>query len=176
MYKYCTTEESALRQRQFEQCLLELMQTIPYPQISIVQICAQAGLSRKSFYRYFGSKDDCLLALIDHAIMDGSSYYLPEFSEQAYSRSACERFFSYWKSMHPLLKVLAENDLITPLAHRMSFYLEREEWGLKHTRRSRERIIFLAGGIMSLVMHWHHTGYEKSTQEMASILESILSD
>ena len=51
MYKHCTTEESAQRQRQLEQCLLELMADTPYSAITIGQICQQAGISRKSFYR-----------------------------------------------------------------------------------------------------------------------------
>ena len=77
MYKYCATEESARRQRQLEQCLLELMLTENYPQITISQICDLAGISRKSFYRYFTSKEGCLYALLDHAVFDGASYYLP---------------------------------------------------------------------------------------------------
>ena len=78
MYKHCTTEESAHRQRQLEQNLLELMAEQPYSGITINQICDLAGISRKSFYRYFGSKDGCLHALLDHTIMDGAAYFTPD--------------------------------------------------------------------------------------------------
>ena len=77
MYKHCNTEESAYRQRQLEQSLLELMEDFPYKAITIGQICDQVGISRKSFYRYFDSKDGCLFALLDHTIMDGTGYYMP---------------------------------------------------------------------------------------------------
>ena len=174
MYKHCSTEESVSRQRQFEQCLLKLMHTVSYPQISIVQLCAQTGLSRKCFYRYFGSKDDCLAALIDHAIMDGSAYYFPERNEHTYARGAYERFFTYWKSMASLLTSLDKSNLLALLTERMILNLEREEWGIHHTRTSREHLVFIAGGIISLVMEWHRTGYRKSIQEMAAILETVL--
>ena len=49
MYKHCSTEESALRQRQFENCLLELMHQTPYSQITIGDLCDRMQLSRKSF-------------------------------------------------------------------------------------------------------------------------------
>ena len=49
MYKHCNTEDSARRQRQLEQYLLELMEDVPYSGITIGQICQQAGISRKSF-------------------------------------------------------------------------------------------------------------------------------
>ena len=70
MYKHCNTEESAQRQRQLEQCLLVLMKERLLPQITIGDICEQAGISRKSFYRYFSSKDGALHALIDHTLLD----------------------------------------------------------------------------------------------------------
>ena len=68
-YKHCITESSADRQRQFEAALLELMEHKNYSQISVQEICDRVGLSRKSFYRYFSSKEMCLTALVDHAIL-----------------------------------------------------------------------------------------------------------
>ena len=70
MYKDCITEESARRQRQLELCLQDLMLTTEYSQITISDISDRAGISRKSFYRYFNSKEGCLCALLDHAIFD----------------------------------------------------------------------------------------------------------
>ena len=39
MYKHCNTEDSARRQRQLEQCLLDMMTDLPYSNITISQIC-----------------------------------------------------------------------------------------------------------------------------------------
>ena len=93
MYKHCNTEESAQRQRQLEQCLLELMSDVPYANIKIGQICDLSGVSRKSFYRYFDSKDGCLHALLDHIIMNGSAYYMSNADDEDTSLTFCIRIF-----------------------------------------------------------------------------------
>ena len=72
MYKTCNTEESVLRQQQLEDCLLKNMLQKSYGEISVSDLCEQAGISRKSFYRYFGNKDGCLCALLDRVLINAS--------------------------------------------------------------------------------------------------------
>ena len=57
MYKQCQTEQSTARQRQLEQGLLQIMQKRHYDEISVSDLCEELGIPRKSFYRYFASKD-----------------------------------------------------------------------------------------------------------------------
>ena len=76
--------------------------------------------------------------------------------------------------MTPLLSILDKNNLLALLMERMLLNFEQEEWGMHHANLSREHLIFIAGGIMSLVMEWHRTGYKKSIREMAAILETIM--
>ncbi len=179
MYKHCTTEESVHRQRQLEHCLMDTMLTTPYSQITICQICQQAGISRKSFYRYFGSKEGCLCALLDHCIIEGASYYLPEHGEAVNSRILFERFFGYWKQQKPLLDALARNNLSLNLVERMMAYLEEEEQTFLQYMGGRandsyEQMLFVVSGIMGLVLNWHSSGYQKSATQMASILEKVI--
>lgn len=70
MYKICHTEESSRRQRKLEQGLLEALQIQGYHKITLTDLCSQLKIPRKSFYRYFPTKEDCLLALIDHTLSD----------------------------------------------------------------------------------------------------------
>ena len=70
MYKLCKTEQSAQRQRQLEEGLLTAMKTKRYEEITISDLCEQMDIPRKSFYRYFSSKDGALHALIDHTLLD----------------------------------------------------------------------------------------------------------
>ena len=72
MYKLCKTEYSVRRQRQIEEALLETMETSRYEDISVSDLCARLGIPRKSFYRYFSSKDGALFALIDHRLLKTS--------------------------------------------------------------------------------------------------------
>lgn len=179
MYKYCATEESARRQRQLENCLQELMLDENYGQITISNICDRAGISRKSFYRYFSSKEGCLYALIDHAIFDGAAYYLPDRPHEIDTRMIYERFFSYWKNKAALLDALDKNSMGLLLAERMLAYTVNEEQEFRYLFRdmaseSAERSIFYISGILGLVLSWHKSGFSKGPSQMAAILSDMI--
>ena len=139
MYKDCITEESARRQRQLELCLQDLMLTTEYSQITISDISDRAGISRKSFYRYFYSKEGCLCALLDHAIFDGASYYLPNHSDNQSPPFIYERFFRYWKDKQNLLDALYRNSMSTRLVEQMVRYVMQEEQDFKVFLKARDQ-------------------------------------
>lgn len=179
MYKHCATEESVRRQRQLEDCLLELMLTVEYPHITVGDICDRAGIARKSFYRYFSSKDGCFYALLDHAIIDGASYYLPNHNDDQSGGAIYERFFRYWKEQRRLLDALDRNAMGLHLVQRMMAYISQEEHEFRlflqrQESDARERSLFYVGGIMTLVLDWHKTGYQKSILQMARILSGLI--
>lgn len=178
MYKHCNTEESAQRQRQLEQCLLQLMVDVPYDNVTIGQICEHADISRKSFYRYFDSKDDCLHALLDHTIMEGSSYYMFE-QEEDDALTFCTRIFEFWYKQTPLLDALERNGQSLQLLQRMVRYILLEEpeyanyMGIGE-HNLMEHIVYNVGGIMGLILTWHHEGYQKSPEQMGAILNQMI--
>ena len=175
MYKHCTTEEGARRQREFEQCLLELMARDSYEQITIGDICQSLGMSRKSFYRYFSSRQGCLYALIDHAILQFMIAYLPDNFHSLNLQQLFETFFTYWKGLCPLLDALVKNDLIPCMLERSLFCMIHEEQFLRRAlgadadNDGYEQLIFISSGITGLLIHWHVTGYQKTIPQMASI-------
>ena len=179
MYKDCNTEESARRQRQLEQCLLELMATAPYAGISVGQICELGGISRKSFYRYFDSKEGCLHALVDHAIMDVSSYCMADSAEDFSDPEFCAHIFEYWQQQTPLLDALDANDITILLIRRIIRYILTEEpdyaryMGIPQNSLT-EHIVFTVSGVMSLVLTWHHSGYTKTAAQMGELLYQMI--
>lgn len=179
MYKHCATEESARRQRQLEQSLLELMHTENYTHITIADICGRVGITRKSFYRYFSSKEDCLHALLDHAVIDSATFYLPSADDDKSPFMIYQRFFQYWKEKQHLTEALVRNGMTTLLVERMLAYTIQEEQEFRNfqhgnTRDTHERNLFYLGGIMALVLDWHRNGYQRSALEMAEILGRLI--
>ncbi len=179
MYKYCATEESARRQRQLEQSLLQLMLAESYAQITVADICDRVGITRKSFYRYFSSKEGCLCALIDHAIFDGAAYYLPDHHADQSFQFVYRRFFYYWKEKHDLLDALMRNGLSMYLVDRMLNYAVQEEQEFRFFLQgpgddAHECSVFFVGGVMSMVLDWHHTGYCRSVDQMAATLSNLI--
>lgn len=179
MYKHCATEESARRQRQLEQSLLELMLSVGYGPITIADICDRVGITRKSFYRYFSSKEGCLHALLDHAVIDGASFYLPGADEDRSPSLIYRRFFQYWKERHDLTEALLRNGLTTLLVEQMLAYSIQEEREFRfflhgNANDTHERTVFYLGGSMALVLDWHRSGYQRSVLEMAEILARMV--
>ena len=60
MYKLCITEKSAKNQVALEQAFLRLALQYNYADITITDICQEAGLSRKVYYRLFENIIDVL--------------------------------------------------------------------------------------------------------------------
>lgn len=182
MYKQCRTEQSATRQRILEQGLLEAMSQQHYDEISVSDLCDRLEIPRKSFYRYFSSKDGALHALIDHALMDYESFVAPDFSgDRRTVLQDMERVFAYWQHRRKLLDALARSNLSGVLIERAinhaiaeptlpkRFLPDEERWTQEHITS------FAVCGMMSMVVQWHHEGYPQSVQQMAQVAVRLVS-
>ena len=182
MYKLCKTEQSARRQRRLEEGLLSLMQQKTYGEISISELCDTLMIPRKSFYRYFSGKDGALYALIDHTLMDYESFSQPYDSDQHRTlESDMQRFFSFWAEKKPFLDALARSDMSSVLVERSIQHAQKEAGGLQRFLPAENRgmgkyvIMFGVCGLMTMVLDWHHSGYEESPEQLARIAARLIS-
>ena len=180
IYRRCNTEESVRRQRQIENCLLDMMQTIPYQQITVGGICEKAGLSRKSFYRYFSSREGCLHGLIDHFILDSHQVYHNEPITEDDPVKVLECYFSFWKQHSALLDVLYRNQLSSQLLERSMLRVTQEHLEFHNFLNAEnpddafEQALFIISGIIGLIIHWHLSGYRKTPTQMAVVTNRLL--
>jgi len=182
MYKLCKTEQSAARQRQLEQGLLEAMKQKRYDEISISDLCDRMEIPRKSFYRYFTGKDGALQALIDHTLMEFADY--TELYRQGKVRTIqldLESFFQFWVQRKDLLDVLARSGLSGLLVNRaVAFALTDDVLPMRflpNENHTMQQHITMFGvcGLMSMVLNWHDTGYAIPAQEMARVAVRMIS-
>lgn len=183
MYKKCITEKAALQQRRIEERLLAVMQDKPFAEITVSSLCEQTGLSRKTFYRLFESKQDVLDSLIDRVIRDYVRYSLPQQAMVPGVSVELLGFYHYWKNQKALLDVLSKNSISTVLYERCIRHIMQEEMDvlrqsglLPALQGNTEALIFFMSGILTLVVSWHHSGFEKSPLQMAVITEKLLSE
>lgn len=174
MYKLCKTEQSAARQREVEQGLLELMMIQRYEDISVSDLCSRVGIPRKSFYRYFSSKDGAFHALLDHTMMEYEGFAGPyAVGEHRTLERDLERFFMFWMMKKPLLDVLAKSNLSGVLIERAiansitENTLARRFLPQDQKPMQEQIITFCICGLMSMVMQWHKGGYPHSARIMA---------
>lgn len=182
MYKQCRTEQSAARQRELLDGLLEAMCQQHYDEITVSALCEQLQIPRKSFYRYFSSKEGALHALIDHALMDSESFDEKRLSAGADDvRQEMERVFSYWLHKKKLLDALERSGLSGVLVQRAIghsiFETNRGRRYLPPEEQSAQEYIMLfqVSGLMSMVIQWHHDGYPQTVQQMAQIAIRLVS-
>lgn len=181
MYKMCKTEQSAQRQRQLEQGLLHAMSTRHYEELSVSDLCDQMEIPRKSFYRYFSSKDGALHALLDHTLLEYESYpsNLKSGEKRSYQKDL-ERFFLFWKDQKLLLDALVRSNLSGILVMRAIDHAQSDIGNPGRFLPQDEKIVrehatmFGVCGLMSMVLQWHHADYNLLPRQMAAIAVQLL--
>lgn len=119
-------------QEKIRVALVELMQVLPYDSIAVSAICDRAGLSRKTFSRYFASKDDVvvsqlgadtiervgtLLSVMDWGSIDHRSQIFLEgvysciYEHKSYYLEICRHFGSFWLANQLFLLTSGFGDL-----------------------------------------------------------------
>lgn len=176
MYKICHSEESSRRQRILERGLLAAMGTQPYNKIQLTELCRQLDIPRKSFYRYFPTKDDCLLALLDHTLSDCNTVALTGWEgDRELKKSHLLRFFTYWREQEAFLNAVRDNDLRYLLLDRTTVIVDAMKENEPPDTFARDQLeYFIAHGLMSTVLRWHHHGFPGSAEEMADTFSRLL--
>ena len=176
MYHCCSTEKSFRHQLKFEETMMQLIIQQPYDTISISQLCREAGLSRKTFYRLFDSKADVIYALVDQRIIDAASYVPPEGEKDG----GLHRFFGYWQTEKIFLDALAAANISTLLTQRAILYTMKECPDCRHVfgsdteENSWESMIFYLSGMFALVLDWHQHGFSRDIDELCDLCMHLL--
>lgn len=176
MYKICHTEESSRRQRELEAGLLAAMGRLPYKKITLTELCREQNVPRKTFYRYFPTKEDCLLALVDHTLSDCNDIALKGWDgSTALDEPVLLQFFRYWLEHRSFLDAIRDNGLQPLLLDRTTVIVDRMKERSSFGHFARDQVeYFIAQGLMTTVLRWHHFGFRSSPEEMASVFGHLL--
>lgn len=176
MYKICHTEASTRRQREMELGLLEAMGSQSYKEITLTALCEQLKVPRKTFYKYFPTKQDCLLARIDHTLAGCNDVALAGWSGGDTLDSHAElRFFQYWKENSVFLDAIRDNDLQNLLLERTTLLVDRMKENAPARSFAVEQVeYFIAHGLMSTMLRWHRHGFQSTPEEMGEVFDRFL--
>ena len=164
------------RQRELEAGLLEALEKLPYAKITLTELCRHLNIPRKSFYRYFPTKEDCLLALIDHILADCNEIALKGWEGTGNLDEATQfRFFSFWKEHTDFLDMIRDNDLRYLLLERTSVIVDRMKENAQPGSFAQNQVeYFITCGLMTTVLRWHHYGFRSSPEEMSEVFGKLL--
>lgn len=174
MYRYCHTHKTTAQQQAFEDALLAAMRTKTLESITVVELCTAAGVSRRSFYRLFETKQDVVISLIDHTLLSYAHF------EPVGYRSETQRYLLFWKENREWLDALIRNRLVDLLMDRLVRITSTEDFplqtilGATDGKNKRGIFIFNLGGLMGLIIDWHNSGYLLSTDELALLVWQLM--
>lgn len=181
MRKQFKTERAVQQQKLICEGLIDLMQTIPYGEISVSRICIQAGIPRRTFYYYFDSKEDTLSFLIEGLLKECEleSMVFADHRPDALEKGLC-CFFQYWRDHgRSVLQALVRSGMEQELIMRCLKWVSSEErWMLLVANYTEEeRSVSTLLGITSVfytLFYWCGRNFEQSPQYMAACVAHIL--
>lgn len=163
MYKICKTEKSAERQRLFQTTLLSMMKKTKYNDITVTDLCKEMDIPRKTFYRYFGTLEDVLHAILDDALTE--AFLNLEVNQDLAG------FFGYWKEKKDLLDALEKNGLSTLLIDRIYQIMnEKDDIKMRFTSVDYLRYTGYVAAIMTILLAWNHSGMKQSVDEVSELV------
>lgn len=149
------------------QSTFDLLKSNSLDNISITDIVRHAGVSRNSFYRNFKDKED----ILRRYIVNETECWQEEIHKKHKSMLDSGEFILL------LLEHLYDYRHLTSFLMRdKKMYLLEEEFDYRLKKRLESEsdpwhIAFLAGGLYKIFLYWAETGYQKTPQEIASLLK-----
>lgn len=182
MAKQCQTAWSQKRHQGLKDGLLRLMGGCAYQDITVTDICREAGVPRRSFYHYFDSKDDILDSVIEELIAACNLYAMFDFTSGIDGvRQSFVRFFRFWREENlQTLELLLENSLEPRLVARTHEWMQKEKLGLPRPdgftpEMAEMSATVLSTSFFSLLFCWVRGGCRETPEEMGEFVAWFLS-
>jgi AcrR family transcriptional regulator len=157
----------------------DLLRTTPYRQITVAQICAKAGVSRKTFYCHFVDKQDIVekqfRADILTPIIELQSL-LPMMDIKSSSRLVLERFYqSFYNDRvyyQNLLAMMGRSDFVQTIAEEISKTNASILSGFDLPAVERDYLAYFSASSQAmLLLKWLLDGMKLTPKQMAGYFE-----
>jgi AcrR family transcriptional regulator len=173
MYVISKTEKGRNQQYEIENALLEYMQTRLFEDITVVDLCEKACVTRRIFYRHYSNKLGTLQALLDHRVGEFVK------AQEKFDRIRLVAVLGFMKEQDELLSAIIKNGFSELFLERLLVYvLENEHLKMKlgyHDIKDGYSVLYFnLSGLMGLVINWHRNGYDKSIEELAELIVRLM--
>ena len=177
---YCGRNKTALQsQRQIAQAMMALLRVKPYAQITISELCKEAGISRQTFYTLFTSRENVMVFTLQAGECETPEISLPEPepSRQAALGWLWRGYSGYLLQDRDLIKLLVDNridyllyDSFFEAMYDCECFLSGAEPCLRSYAAS-----FYAGGIACVARRYAQEGCTTTIDGLQTMLLTLLS-
>ena len=153
--------------------LRHLMIRMPYSKITVDQLIEEVGISRKTFYRTFSSKDACLEALMDQFILEQYSSVTLTLTQPVDLVAAYSASLLYWKENRLFVDAMLRDKMLHLLLKYSILHIRQEEHHLYRIMRTNtmecddDVLLFFNAGNTVLIINWLHNNCKTPVEEMA---------
>lgn len=179
MYKKQTNTTAMQSQKWIADSLMRLLEKHTFSEITVTQICQEAQLVRKTFYRNFETKEDIIHFILDNLFESFRS----KFSIETIAPSETfTHYYEYWAKERQLLTYLHRDDLFYLLTKKyieytdsMHMYLQFVNGDSKTQSDLEPYVIdFIAGGMVAILEHWLERDFKESIDNLTQLTETLL--
>ena len=157
--------------------LIKLMETYDFSMITVTQICQEAGLSRRTFYRLYNTREDVLDEYMS-TLAEDFIHMVADVSPHHYTEVAAV-YFEFWKQHGNFLNLLKKNKMLE-IIYRLSgeiapviFQKVKPDMKLDDLTLSYS-LSYSLGGLNGMLIRWVEEGMRLSSEQIKSILEGTL--
>lgn len=161
--------------------LFELMRVKPFETITITELCNEAQVARKTFYRNCQSKTDLIDFMVE--MLADELHAGVDYASEDYVRMY-HNFFVFWEGHSTFLRVLQTQGLFprfcsvfTQYCCRSSSYRFLEAFLDQKSNAGSLRLYhhaFLIGGLCHVLQMWTQEGFETSIADLVSVMEYLV--
>lgn len=146
--------------------LFRLLKAKPFSQITVTDICNEAAIGRKTFYRNFDLREDVITYRLDQMV--------DEYEEEASGLSYEERLrhhFSYAQRYAEIFSLLYRNDLLQIAEQRFRVLLPKAMLVWSHDPIEQEyRSRYIMAGIDAIQTMWIERGFRESIDDVLEMV------
>lgn len=157
--------------------LFELLEVMPFAQISVTELCEKAGVARKTFYRNFPSKTSVVERLVDQVFYDFRQKY-------DFQTSGARKIYLYWFEYilctPEFSTVFRDQDLYKLITAKIREFVEIEVQESMHNAASYDPLLeeyyleFAAAGISAIMRQWINDGCRTPAKTMATLTARLI--
>ncbi len=179
MYKKQTSRIAMQSQNWIADSVVRLLETYSFQEITVTQICQEAQLVRKTFYRNFETKEDVLHYILDH-LFESFQGKIDIYTMEPFE--IFTHYYEYWAEKKQLLTYLHRDDLFYILTKKYIEYADSIRLHFlfmkgdinKQTGLEPYVVHFIAGGMVAILEHWLELDFKESIATLTSLTETLL--
>lgn len=158
--------------------MFELLEVMPFSQISVTEVCEKAGVARKTFYRNYPTKTAVVEQLVDRVFYEFMQKY-------DFQKSGARQIYLYWYEYilctREFSAIFFDPDLYEFITEKIREFVEVELIETLHRSVSFDPLLadyylnFAAAGIASIMREWMKNDCQTPAKTMASLTARLLS-